>query len=565
MKKIIALLLAIAMLATLCVGCSKDNKNDPTNNNSNVQTTPSDNPDPADPVVSEKYEDVTVKYNVLATPNISGLNIEEIEDKFDEAMENNDFDTLNDIVSKMDQTIVMIPQKNNYKYENEYDGCTISKDDVEIEVHIMPYEDMSAVEDAATKVEDLDYNTHAGTLYETPYDENITLYVYIGLTKQNTIIGVVGSDKAEIKNVLDELMVIETELSKTTDPNAFFDALKEKEVATIVSDCQSILHYVDNGKYEIEKDDDGIYLTKDDCDISIELDDTDYVASEISDCMNFEEVEGMKYIETKNVFGFAFYADEEAAFYGFDKNTYAAIAVEGYDCSIDDIYEVVKNIDVLKCAFTEEITGALDDSVTQKDESMIAELGNALMLSLADQDIYDEVLPYVCEGNVSSYVDTFPNTPDDAKIFYDCNHDVKHYYYNYHARQGEGMYSVAGLMHGFTITFYPVEENGKYYYKISEGIINEYVRPTATVQGREDIDVTYTYGMTTPDYENHGKLSTMELKGNHYMYNRIRATLGDSLEISSKHYKSVPMTIFVEMGGETIRVDAQFGGYIVNE
>ena len=41
--------------------------------------------------------------------------------------------------------------------------------------------------------------------------------------------------------------------------------------------------------------------------------------------------------------------------------------------------------------------------------------------------------------------------------------------------------------------------------------------------------------------------------------------IGDSLEISSKHYKSVPVTIFVEMGGETIRVDAQFGGYIVNE
>lgn len=567
MKKLIALLLAITMLATLCAGCSKsDDVKDPKPTDAPTTTIPSDN----ETEFIDKCDEVNTTYSVIAATNFNGVTPEEMDRKYDEAMEKEDVNALNKILNLTGQTIALLPHNNKYTYNSDYESVNVANqagNTVEVYV-IVPTEEFDTGTAKLVEKEALEYDGHSGQLYEAKADGE-TIYLYMGYTAAETLVGAIGKDAEMVKDILSDMIIVESTNSAVTDIDEYLTTINpDKQVATYVEDYQAILCFDAADKYECKAEDGYICLinnaTEHSFDIGVGA--TEDVAEELSMIMLDDEFEAkVKYISTQNIFGFAFHNDEEAIFYGFDKDSYTSIFIAS-DGSIDELFDVIKSINVRKCAFSNKDDGLFSDKLRGHDDAAAAELANAVMFALADQDIWDELVGYICDGNFSSYVSESADL-EATKVFYDCGHENAHYYYDADARVEDGMYSIAGYMRGITITFHQVEEDGKYYYVIGDGIINEYVRPNSTVQGREDIDVVHEG--KTPDYENHGTVKT--LKGpdaaNQYLYARVRATVGEKVEMVSSYYRDVPLTVFIALettDGYVFNVEGQFGGCLTN-
>lgn len=228
----------------------------------------------------------------------------------------------------------------------------------------------------------------------------------------------------------------------------------------------------------------------------------------------------------------------------------------------------------------------VEKSRMQKDDSAMGELTNVIQLALSDQDIYDEVLKYSCYGNVSCYIDA--NSEDAAhyngltavdKDYYiltkaargntaGTNKDAKlaQYMYTDETRQlDETEYYFAGNMRGVTITFQP-DADGNFILK--DGIVNwALVDTDKQAEGRDADAVKYFQEATGADQSStafktstlteHGALGTMtlrELTGeavaneHHYLYNRVRVNIGDSIVLSSQTYRNSDYTVFIRMG-----------------
>ncbi|MBQ8626112.1 MAG: hypothetical protein IJ419_08125 [Agathobacter sp.] len=564
MKKTLALLLAITMLVTLCVGCAPKKPESPPTTTPIVDTpsveTPIGDTEPTEPENVEKFEDIATKYIVLGVSNYREGKIIDINEQIDDALSDNNIDMMNKLITDMGQTVILIPYNDKYEYSDEYDGCTISSNDDEVEIHIMEYEG-DVIDNGLVKEEELSYTNHSGAIYKSPV-ANDPIQAYIGFTTNKTIIGALGSNVDMIKTILDEMIVIESDFGEPTDIDTVLSAL-DNGVAATIPDYQSIISYINSEKYETATDEYGVHVLLSEelsREVHIELNDTYVIALDITECMNDDDIKEIKYIETKNLFGFGFYDGEDSAFYGFDKDTFAAVNIDGYYCPLDELYKVIQEIDVVKMTFNTELVDAVDDSIVQRDQSAADELGLAIQLGLVnDKDVYDSAMPYVCNDNVSCYVDSSSEPLDNAKVLYNCSHetDFEHYYYTDEARKIAGKYCPDGFMNGFTITFHPIKDNGAYVYNIADGIINEYIKPGGILYGIEGLDFIYHNG-AEPDYENHGTLSTMEST---YLYNRIRATIGDYIEILSAHHQDVPLTIFVAIDGTNVHVESQFGGF----
>ena len=134
--------------------------------------------------------------------------------------------------------------------------------------------------------------------------------------------------------------------------------------------------------------------------------------------------------------------------------------------SLVELIVVIAIMAVMAAVLAPALLGYVEKSRMQKDSSAMDEVVNAMQLSLADQEIYDEVLEHSVWDNVSCYIDK-----KDESQFSDCKVQLKaangdkkeQYMFGDEARLlDETVYYAAGNMRGLTITFSPSESGDTY-------------------------------------------------------------------------------------------------------
>ena len=210
--------------------------------------------------------------------------------------------------------------------------------------------------------------------------------------------------------------------------------------------------------------------------------------------------------------------------------------------SLVELIVVIAIMAVMAAVLAPALLGYVEKSRMQKDDSAMDEVVNAMQLSLADQEIYDEVLEHSVWDNVSCYIDQkeeskFASHKVTLKA---ANGDKKEQYmFGDDARLlDETVYYAAGNMRGLTITWSPNESGDTY--DFSKGILNKFV-------GRK----------------------TGILSENPELYNRLRSVIGDKLDTTSQTYRNSDYTIFIRVGStggseavmqDAIQVWGQFNG-----
>ena len=190
--------------------------------------------------------------------------------------------------------------------------------------------------------------------------------------------------------------------------------------------------------------------------------------------------------------------------------------------SLVELIVVIAIMAVMAAVLAPALLGYVERSRAQKDDSAMGEVTNAIQLSLADMDVYDELLPYAVKGNFSCYADGDASTNTDANKIITKSPD--YWLFNDECRKlDETPYQPAGSMRGVTITLKP---NGSAEYILKDGIINQ-TGDSSTVKG------TIT-GKTLNDAPE--------------VYNRLRSTVGDTIKVSSQTYRNSTYTIFISMG-----------------
>ena len=249
--------------------------------------------------------------------------------------------------------------------------------------------------------------------------------------------------------------------------------------------------------------------------------------------------------------------------------------------SLVELIVVIAIMAVMTSVLAPALLQYVERSRAQKDDSAMGEVTNAIMLALSDQDIYDEVLFYACTNNYSCYVDK--ETPTDA--IETSNTDVVMYGDN-DRQLDEIEYYVNGKMRGVTITFQPAKDTNASQYTLSEAIINKFIRSndatndenggkfnTATIKlPTTPLSDQKYYKAGGPNYANYGTLKTMcagSNTANHYLYNRVRSVIGDTVELTSQTYRNSEYTVFIRIGStggnqadaqDAIKVYGQWNG-----
>lgn len=190
--------------------------------------------------------------------------------------------------------------------------------------------------------------------------------------------------------------------------------------------------------------------------------------------------------------------------------------------SLVELIVVIAIMAVMAAVLAPALLGYVERSRAQKDNSAMGEITNAIQLSLADQNVYDELLPYAVNENFSCYADGDASTNTDVNKIVTKAPDC--WLFNDEARKlDETPYQPAGSMRGVTITLKP---NGSAEYILKDGIINQ-TGDSSTAKG------TIT-GKTLNDAPE--------------VYNRLRSTVGDTIKVSSQTYRNSTYTIFISMG-----------------
>lgn len=228
--------------------------------------------------------------------------------------------------------------------------------------------------------------------------------------------------------------------------------------------------------------------------------------------------------------------------------------------SLVELIVVIAIMAVMVAVLAPSLLQYVERSRAQKDDSAMGEVANAIMLGLSDQKIYDEVLYSTAKGNVSCYVDSDSEAAIDdslkevTKAASDASNSKsdEQYMFTDDARLADEVeYKFAGQMRGMTITFHADSGSGSVAFDIGEGIINK---------GLTDADLCATNGKrVTVDYYGDDTWQGKTLKelqaadntkdlGHHYLYNRVRATVGDSITLTSQTYRNSEYTVFIRMG-----------------
>ena len=215
--------------------------------------------------------------------------------------------------------------------------------------------------------------------------------------------------------------------------------------------------------------------------------------------------------------------------------------------SLVELIVVIAIMAVMAAVLAPSLLGYVERSRAQKDDSAMGELTNSIKLALADQDVFDECLAYTAKDNYSCYVDgalaTLPTTAADGyietkgEVTSGSTSNVQFRYSDELRKLDETEYKLAGKMRGFTVTFSSIPESGtaaentnKAVFDLAEGVVNAGGTGTAGRFG----------GMSSAGATGAGTTGKL--------YNRVRATVGDKIELSSQTYRNSNYTVFVKMG-----------------
>lgn len=217
--------------------------------------------------------------------------------------------------------------------------------------------------------------------------------------------------------------------------------------------------------------------------------------------------------------------------------------------SLVELIVVIAIMAVMTSVLAPSLLGYVEKSRMQKDDSAMGEVMNAVKLALADQDVYDECLKYNFKGNYSCYVDgqeaarTKANSVVDKKVGKTKGADEPEtgdsWHYTDATRQDdETPFAPAGSMRGITLTFTHSADATKneQKFKLADARLNE-----MTIGAR----VNDGAGTTTV------KLSAMSSGAagkDGMLYNKLRAAIGDSINLSSQTYRNSEYTVFIRMG-----------------
>jgi prepilin-type N-terminal cleavage/methylation domain-containing protein len=226
--------------------------------------------------------------------------------------------------------------------------------------------------------------------------------------------------------------------------------------------------------------------------------------------------------------------------------------------SLVELIVVIAIMAVLTSVLAPSLLQYVERSRAQKDDSAMGEVTNAVLLAMSDQNIYDEVLANSLKNNYSCYIDNTTKTDTanntngrkDKIVTSKGNNNVEQYQYGPNARlDDEVQYFASGVMRGMTITFHPDSSGSNAsYYTLSNGVVNEFAAGKAAAY----IDGTERSGLKVYTGDNVAavKLGSLTAKGNTntYLYNRVRATVGDRIELTSQTYRNSNYTVFIRMG-----------------
>lgn len=226
--------------------------------------------------------------------------------------------------------------------------------------------------------------------------------------------------------------------------------------------------------------------------------------------------------------------------------------------SLVELIVVIAIMAVLVAVLAPALLQYVERSRAQKDDSAMGEVTNAIQLALADQNAYDEALKYVLSGKnggnyaSSCYVDGTSALADSDKVY--TKGDSEFYYPDSKRKADETEYSFSGQMRGLTITFTPTavkEGSKKKHFVLSNGQINS--------DGQYDTDGVINLGNAfVGESDNKGQI-----------YNKLRAAIGDTVDVTSQTYRNSPYTVFIRMGTtggndsanqDAIKVYGQWGG-----
>ena len=221
--------------------------------------------------------------------------------------------------------------------------------------------------------------------------------------------------------------------------------------------------------------------------------------------------------------------------------------------SLVELIVVIAIMAVMAAVLAPALLGYVERSRAQKDDSAMGELTNSVKLALADQDVFDEVLAYTKKGNHSCYVDR-PGAGDD-KIFTKASEsttdpDAQHMFGDEYRKADETIYSFAGKMRGVTITFKGTAgAKNKATFDLAQGVVNGNTgapnAPAKITAATEADAKPGVFGTMKSDGSNTAYAAD-KLTGK--LYNRVRATVGDKIELSSQTYRNSEYTVFIRMG-----------------
>ena len=227
--------------------------------------------------------------------------------------------------------------------------------------------------------------------------------------------------------------------------------------------------------------------------------------------------------------------------------------------SLVELIVVIAIMAVMAAVLAPSLLGYVERSRAQKDDSAMGELTNSIKLALADQDVFDECLAYTNQNAKSCYVDKTDGLPTEApgKIVtkaaatqggaaQGANKQLEQFIYSDEYRKlDETKYAFEGNMRGLTITFTADAATNKATFDLAKGVVNGKVDAIGAVVAEGTSKPGY-FGTMKSDGSKTAIAAGTKLDGK--LYNRVRATVGDKIELSSQTYRNSEYTVFIRMG-----------------
>ena len=230
--------------------------------------------------------------------------------------------------------------------------------------------------------------------------------------------------------------------------------------------------------------------------------------------------------------------------------------------SLVELIVVIAIMAVMAAVLAPSLLGYVERSRAQKDDSAMGELTNSIKLALADQDVFDECLAYTNQNAKSCYVHTLETselpTAAPGKIVtkaaatqggaaQGANKQLEQFMYSDEYRKlDETKYAFSGNMRGLTITFKnDATAKNKATFDLAKGVVNGKVDSIGAVVAEGTSKPGY-FGTMKSDGSKTAIAADTKLDGK--LYNRVRATVGDKIELSSQTYRNSEYTVFIRMG-----------------